>query len=59
LSKERLDIKKITVNLVCPKGSSSEDGCSIEFQIIATIEQDEKDIDTGDTLTPTGPAGYM
>jgi hypothetical protein len=58
LSKERLDFKKITVNLVCPEGSSSEGGCSIEFQIIATKgQEDEKDVDTGDILAPTSSAG--
>jgi len=46
------------VNPVCPEGSSSEDSCSIEFQVVATKEQeDEKDDDAGDTFAPTGPAG--
>jgi hypothetical protein len=56
LSKERFDIKKAIANSVCPEGSSSKDSCSIEFQIIATKEQeDEKDVDTRDTLAPTNP----
>ena len=58
LSKERSDIRKVTVNLVCPEGSSSQDGRSIEFEIIATKEQEgEKEVNSGDTLTPTGTAG--
>jgi hypothetical protein len=41
--------QEVTVNFVCPEGSSSEDGHSIEFETIATEEQEaEKEVDTGD-----------
>jgi len=46
------------VNLVCLEGGSSEDGRSIEFEIMATKEQEgEKEVDTGDTIAPIGTAG--
>ena len=39
LSKERSDIKG-RCEFDIPRGNSSKDGCSIEFEIIATKEQE-------------------
>ena len=58
LSKERSDIKKVTVNLVYPEGNSSEDSDSIKFQVMAVREQEGgKGDSTGGALAPADRAG--